>query len=100
MLKTIRQHFYILEKGSHICLCFFKRFFQTFIQAVLLMPIFEQRSSLFCFMTNDYEVTVKCRWRSGGAVSSVDGSWRSYGGSSGGKDPENLGLFTSGGHIK
>ena len=52
------------------------------------MPVFQQRSNLFCFMTNDYEVIAECRWGSGGAVSTVVGSWQSLGGSSGGKIPE------------
>ena len=60
----------------------------TFIQAVLLMSVFEQRSNLFCIMAKDYEVIVEFRWGSGGAVSSVVGSWWSLGGSSGGKDLE------------
>ena len=61
---------------------------QTFIKAVLLMSVFEQRSNLFCSMTNNYEVIAECRSGSGGAVSSMVGSWQSLGGSSGGKDPE------------
>ena len=52
------------------------------------MPVFKQRSNLFCLMTNDYEVIVECRWGSGGVVSSVVVSWRSLGGSSGCKNPE------------
>ena len=69
-----------------------KQPWQTFIQAVLIIYVFEQRSSfrMFCFMTNDDEVIVKCRWGSGKAVSSAVGSWRSIGGSSRGKGPEKL----------
>ena len=39
-------------------------------------------------MANNYEVIAECRSGSGGAVSSMVGSWQSLGGSSGGKDPE------------
>ena len=59
------------------------------------MSVFEKRSSfrMFCFITNNHEVIVKCRWGSGGPVSSAVGSWRSLGGSSGGKRPEKFWSF-------
>ena len=52
---------------------------QAFIQAVLLMSVFEQRLSflMFYFMTNNHKPIVKCRCRSGAAVSSAVGSWQS-----------------------
>ena len=31
---------------------------------------------MFYFKTSDPEIIVKCRWESGGAVSSAVGSWR------------------------
>ena len=49
---------------------------------------------MFCFMANDHKVIVKCcRWGSGGEVSSAVGSWRSLGGSSGGKGTEKFWSF-------
>ena len=50
--------------------------FQAFIQAVLLVSVFEQRLSfrLFCFMENDREIILRCGWGFGGAVSSAAGS--------------------------
>ena len=50
--------------------------FQAFIQAVLLVSVFEQRLSfrLFCFMKNDREIILRCGWGFGGAVSSAAGS--------------------------
>ena len=30
------------------------------------MPVFKQRSNLFCLMTNDYEVILEYRWGSEG----------------------------------
>ena len=49
---------------------------QEFIQEVLVMSIFEQRSSfqMFHFMANTHKITRKCRWGSEGAVSSAVGS--------------------------
>ena len=44
-------------------------------------------------MTNNPEVIVKCRWRSGGPVSSAVGSWQSIGGGSRGKSPEKFWSF-------
>ena len=72
-----------------------KRRDQTFIQAVLLISVFEQRSSfwIFCFMTNDHKVIVKYKCGSGGDVSSAVGSWHSLGGSSGGKSSEKFWFF-------
>ena len=63
---------------------------QAFIQAVLLMPVVEQKLSFWMlyFMTNDQEIIVNCRWRSGSAVSSIVGSWWSLDGGSDSKDPE------------
>ena len=60
------------------------------------ISIFEQRSSfqMFHFMTNDPEVVVKCRWGSGGAVSSAVSSRQSLGRGSGGKTPEKYGSFS------
>lgn len=56
------------------------------------MSTFELRLSfqMFNFMKNNHEITAKCRWGSGYAVSSAAGSWRSHGGVSGGEAPENL----------
>ena len=50
--------------------------FQAFIQAVLLVSVFEQRLSfrLFCFMKNDREIILRCGWGFGGAVSSSCGT--------------------------
>ena len=48
---------------------------QVFIQAVLLMSVFEQRV--------EFLNVVKCRWESGGAISYILGSSRSPGGGSG-----------------
>ena len=41
---------------------------------------------MFNFMTNNHIITIKCRWVSEGAVSSVVGSWWSPDVGSGGKD--------------
>ena len=49
---------------------------------------------MFHFMTNDPEVVVKCRWGSGGAVSSAVSSRQSLGRGSGGKTPEKYGSFS------
>ena len=59
------------------------------------MSAFEQISSfrMFCFVTNDHKVIAKCRWGSGGAVSSVVGSWQSFGTSSRGKSHEKFWSF-------
>ena len=57
---TTRFFFYIQFK--------IKQPWQTFIQAVLIMPIFEQKLNLFCLLTNDYKVIVKCRWGFGGVA--------------------------------
>ena len=61
-----------------------------FIQAVLLMSVFEQRLSfqMFYFMISNPEIIVKCRWGSGSSVSSTVGSWWSLGGGSGSKGPD------------
>ena len=48
---------------------------QVFIQAVLLMSVFEQ--------TVEFSNVVKCRWESGGAISYTLGSSQSPGGGSG-----------------
>ena len=48
---------------------------------------------MFYFMTNDHEIIAKCRWESGGAVSSVVGSLRSLVGCSGGKGPKKFWSF-------
>ena len=68
---------------------------QVFIQEVLLMAVFEQRLSfqMFYFMTKNPEITLKYSWVSGGAVSSAVGSWRSLGGSSGGKGRDKFWSF-------
>ena len=68
---------------------------QAFIQAVLLMSVFEQILSFWMlyFMTNDHEVIVKCKWGSGGVVSSAVGSWQSLSSGSLGKDPEKFWSF-------
>ena len=42
----------------------------------------------FYFMRKDHEITVKCRWGSGGAIPTAAGSFRSCGGGSAGKDHE------------
>ena len=57
---------------------------------------FEQRLNfrMFYFMKNDHEIIAKCRWGSGGAVSSAGGVGV---GVQGVKAPKNVGLFTSGG---
>ena len=62
------------------------------------MPVFEQRLScqIFCFMTNDQKIIVKCRWGSVGVVSSAIGQLRSPGGVQEVKALINFGLFTSG----
>ena len=72
------------------------------MQAVLLMSVFEQRLGFqtFYFVTSDLRIIVKCRWGSGGSVSSAVGSWRSLGGGSGSKSSEKLYFFTSGKEIK
>ena len=72
------------------------------MQAVLLMSVFEQRLSFqtFYFITSDLRIIVKCRWGSGGSVSSAFSSWRSLGGDSGSKSSEKLYFFTSGREIK
>ena len=71
--------------------------YQAFTEAVLLMSVFEQRLSfrILYFMTNGHVIIVKCRWVSGDALSSVVGSWRRLGGSSGGKCPEKVWSFYS-----
>ena len=63
------------------------------------MSLFEQRLSfqMFYFIKSNPEIIVKCRWGSGGAVSSAVGSWRSLGGCSRSKGPEKFYFFTSGG---
>lgn len=65
--------------------------YQAFVQAVLLMSVFEQRLSFRMF--NNHEIIVKCRWRYRGTGSSTIGSWRSPDGSSGCKASENLWPF-------
>ena len=72
------------------------------MQAVLLMSVFEQRLGFqtFYFVTSDLRIIVKCRWGSGGSVSSAVGSWRSLGGGSGSKSSEKLYFFTSGKETK
>ena len=74
---------------------------QAFIQAVLLMSVFEQRSSfqMFYFMTNNHEVIEKFRWVSGGTVSSAVHSWWSLGGVLEVKALKNFRLFTLGGQL-
>ena len=64
----------------------------AFIQAALLISVFEQRTSfqMFYFMENNREISVKCRWVSECAVSSAVDSWRSLGWVSGGKASENV----------
>ena len=64
----------------------------AFIQAALLISVFEQRTSfqMFYFMENNREISVKCRWVSECAVSSAVDSWRSPGWVSGGKASENF----------
>ena len=51
--------------------------FQVFIQAVLLMSVFEQRLSfpMVYFMKNNPRIIVKCEWGSRGAVSIAMDSW-------------------------
>ena len=68
---------------------------QVFIQAILLMFVFEQRLSfqMIYFKTNDHEITVKCKWGSGGALSSTVSLWRSIGVGSGGKGSEKFCSF-------
>ena len=68
---------------------------QAFIQQVLLMSVFKQRLNfqIFYSITSNPEIIVKCRWGSGGAVSSAVGSWWSLGGGSGSKKPENFLFF-------
>ena len=72
------------------------------MQAVLLMSVFEQRLSFqtFYFITSDLRIIVKCRWGSGGFVSSAVGSWRGLGGGPGSKSSEKLYFFTSGREMK
>ena len=62
------------------------------MQAVLLMPVIEQRLSFqtFCFITSDPRIIVKCRWGSEG--------W-CVGGDSRSKGSEKLYFFTSGRQI-
>ena len=50
---------------------------------------------MFYFMKNDNEITVKRRLESGGALSSVKGSWRCPDG----RSVQNFCLFISGGQI-
>ena len=59
--------------------------YQAFIQAVLLMPVFEQRFS--------FSNVVKCRWGSPGDVRSATGLWWSPDGGSAGKTPEKFWSF-------
>ena len=68
---------------------------QGFIQAVLFMSVFEQRLSfqMIYFKKNHHEIVVKCRWGSGGALSSAVSSWPSHGAGSGGKDAEKVWSF-------
>ena len=68
---------------------------QAFIQAVLFMSVFEQRLSLqmIYFKKNNYEIIVKCRWGSGGALTSTVSPWRSLGGGSRGKGSEKVWSF-------
>ena len=55
---------------------------QGFLQAVLLMSVFERRLSfqMFNFVKSDHEIILKCKWASG---SPVTGSRRSPIGCSG-----------------
>ena len=43
---------------------------------------------MFNFMTNNHKITIKCRWRSEGEVSSAVGSSQSIGVVQGDKDTE------------
>ena len=54
---------------------------QAFIQAVLLMSVFEQRLKV-AKLYNETKV-VKCTWGSRGAVNSATSSWRPGEGSEG-----------------
>ena len=58
-----------------------------FIQAASLMSVFEQRLSfrMIYFKINEHKIIVKCRWGSGGALSSAVSSWHSLGVVSGAK---------------
>ena len=68
---------------------------QGIIQAVLFMSVFEQRLSfqMIYFKKNHHEIIVKCRWGSGGALSSAGSSWRSHELRSRGKDSEKVWSF-------
>ena len=74
---------------------------QRFIQAILLMPIFERRLSfrIVYFAKNIHKIILKCRWRPGDVVNSADSLWQSLGEDQGVNPQENYGLFTSGGQI-
>ena len=72
-----------------------------FIQAVLLMLVFERRLSfrMLYFMKNVNKIILICRWGFGDAVNSTAGLWQIPGEDSRGKPQENYGLFISGGKI-
>ena len=74
---------------------------QEFIQEVLVMSIFEQRSSfqMFYFMVNTHKITIKYKWGSEGAVSSAVGSGGTLVSVQGVKALKNFGLFRPGGQI-
>ena len=65
---------------------------QRFIQAVLLMPIFERRLSfrMLYFAKKIHKIILKCRWGSGDAVNSAVGLWQSPDEDSRGKPPRKI----------
>ena len=95
--NTLKLGFVTLtwKQGHSSFMMIFLVVLQAFIQALLLMSVFEQRLSfwMFYFMKNDSKIIVKCRWGSGGDISSVVGWWWSPDGGSGGKAPEKFWLF-------
>ena len=97
ILSKLSFDFFVLKDRMKCSIneCVTKYIDQAFIGAVLLMAVFELRSSfqMFYFLKNDHKIIVKCRWRSLDAVSSTMGLWRSPGASSEGKVPEKCWSF-------
>ena len=68
---------------------------QWFIQAVLLMSLFEKRLSFWMlyFLENNHEIILKPRWESTGAVRYTVGPWQRASSGSGDKTPEKFWPF-------
>ena len=93
-----------LHKNELVCMSkegWWARLGQEFLQAVLLMFVFERRPifEMWYFLKNDHETILKCKWVSASAVNFAADSRRSTIAGSGAKPLKNFDFLTSGGKI-